>query len=176
MAASRNSLALGAQLAEAQEKLRAAELQVSRLEDENSRLRMALAGQGEDGQRRLRDIASSPGSAGRAADGSPAGAEGASEFVSLVRELKVQLVEETRRCADLERALNERTAVQRRQYEAHIDALELELRRAKAGGRHLGNYSANSGGGPASPSTMMAATAFSSPAGGRTVESRKNLL
>jgi hypothetical protein len=166
---------MAAQLAEAQEKLRAAEVQMSRLEDENSRLRMALAGQGEEGQRRLRDISSSP-NRGGGADGNNAEG-GASEFVALVRELKVQLVEETRRCADLERALNERTAVQRRQYEAHIDALELELRRAKAGGRNLGGYSGSgSGPGPASPSTVLAPTAFSSPSGGRTVESRKNLL
>lgn len=173
-----SSFALAAQLNDAQARLQAAERRVAQLEEENSRLRGVIAGQhpGDEGQRKIREA--------KLAAQKPGVAEGSSaEAAALVRELQLQLAEEGRRSTELERAVNERAAIQRRQYEAHIDALELELRRAKAGGRHLGQYSAGAaspaGGYVASPLTAGAApgNTWGSPAAAsRTPDTRKNLL
>jgi hypothetical protein len=163
------SLGAAPQLRDAQDRLRAASVTIARLEDENARLREALAMSRQQGPAAV-DVDAQRGlrrEVVRGADGEPS-----ADTAALMRELKVQLVEATKRSADLERMLNERTAIQRRQYEAHIDALELELRRAKAGGRQLPSYST----GPTNPSLALSPTAFTTTNAGRTVETRKNLL
>lgn len=156
------SLALAAQLRETQEKLRQSESRVAILEDENAQLKRASSSA----------TIGKPAAMGTGAESDPAA------FSALIKELKIEVVELTKRNTELERGVNERLALQRRQYESHIDALELELRRAKAGGRHLtftssSSPTAHQGVGLLNPG---AAFASSPSGGGRTTESRKNLL
>lgn len=193
------------QLREAQEKLRAAEVRAACAEEENKRLRQMVlqAYPGEDGRTRVRNAEQDGRAAAKqampqGADGLIAGGDTSASSSGhnaiadgLVRELKNQLVDLTKRNCEVERAANERIAIMRRQYESHIDALELELRRAKAGGRNVA-YSQGGGGGtpqqqqyssgaaassttPRQPATWGSSPA-ASPSAGRTAESRRNLL
>lgn len=144
-----NTLAVVAQLRETQEKLRASEARCKALEQEVARLKEAAGDLGggastpttdattvvgreealrrkvaalEAGQREL---------AGDATTGLQFAETEATD--ALLRELRRGTVELTRRNTVLEREAVERSGAVRRQYELHIDALELELRRAKTG-------------------------------------------
>lgn len=126
-------LTLTQQLRDAQEKLRSTEVRCKALEGEVERLRAASAvapprqHEGELLKRiasleaEQRDLLATPQRAA-AIDGTGDG---------LVGELRRQVVDLLRRNTVLEREAVERTNGLRRQYESHIDALELELRRAK---------------------------------------------
>ena len=116
------------------------------------------------------------------------GGTGDETLDAVIRELKTQVVELTRRNTEVERRAEERASILRRQYEAHIDSLELELRRLKMGGRHVA-YTAGAGGGAVSPPAGGGGGYTVAPAGGdgsahalwgrsagRTPKSRRNLL
>lgn len=142
-----NVLALMQELRDTREKLRIAENQVSALRDENQRLRQ---------------------SSGIAAQ-SITPSEEPSGSDQLLTEMKLQLSTTLKRNAILEQEFHDSHTALRKQFEGHIDRLELELRRVKAAASQRNTSSS-----PMPRGTVSFAYASGTP--GRTGESRKNLL
>jgi hypothetical protein len=150
------------QLRDAQERLAAADARVAALEQDNRHLRAQLS---EERALNARpDTGNAP---------SPTETDAHDVFT---RELRQQTVELAKRLSDVERMSMERASTMRRQYEAHIDSLEMELRRVKLGGRNVA-LPATAVPSP-HPTTARAPTVNSpvSTMAGRTPDTRRNLL
>ena len=180
-----NAVNLLNQLRDAQEKLRVSEARIKVLEEENRKLRAQVSSStnGAALQRKIDALAAEQ-DALTVGDGYSRNLriDELEAHDKVLREMKQQLVDLTRRNAVLERDQAEHTSVMRRQYETHIDSLELDLRRARAvaGGVYRSQAAEPAAQPTFQPNAMLPSSnqrSVQSPSTvGRTVESRRQLL